>query len=178
MIITITGKPGSGKSVVAKRVAKKLGYRWFSSGKLYRKFAKKRHMDIIDLNKYLKTHHKIDKIIDKKQKELARKDKIVIDGRTSFLLLPNSIKIFLDVNRDEAAKRIFKAKRKIESFTSVNQVKKEIKKRSSMERRRYKHVYGADIYDRKHFDLYLSTTNLTISGSVNAILKFLKKYNK
>lgn len=175
MIITITGKPGSGKSVVAAALAKKLKLKYFNSGSLYRQFAKKRHMGIIELNKYLKTHHKIDKLIDAKQKQLAKKDNIIIDGRTSFKIIPNSIKIFLDVNRHEAAKRIFKAKRKLESFKSIAQVEKEIAQRAKLERKRYKNVYKVDIYKKKNFDLYLDTTKLTINGSVGRIIKFLKK---
>lgn len=176
MIITITGKPGSGKSVVAAALAKKLKMKYFNSGSLYRQFAKKRHMDIIELNKYLKTNHKIDKVIDRMQRKLAKKDNIIIDGRTSFKVIPESIKIFLDVNRHEAAKRIFKARRKTESFSSVNQVEQEIAQRAKMERKRYKNVYKVDIYDRKNFDLYLDTTKLSINGSVNAIMSFLKNF--
>ncbi len=178
MIITIAGKPGSGKSVVAKRLAKKLKIKHFNSGSVYRKFAKKRHMGIIELNKYLKTHHKVDKLVDKKQMQLAKKGNIIIDGRTAFNILPDSIKIFLDVSIHEAAKRIFKAKRKLENFKSVNQVKKSIIKRAQMERKRYKNIYKVDIYDRKHYDLYLRTSNLTINQVVNTIVKFVKKNYK
>tara|TARA_Y100000031_G_scaffold105561_1_gene116182 strand:- start:13766 stop:14302 length:537 start_codon:yes stop_codon:yes gene_type:complete len=174
MIITITGKPGSGKSVVAKALAKKLKLRHFTAGTLYRQYAKKRHMGIIELNKYLKTHRNIDKQIDKKQIELAKKGNIIIDGRTTFKILPNSIKIFLNVSQDEAAKRIFKAKRKLESFKSINQVKKEIKQRSNLERKRYKNVYKVDIYDKKNFDLYLNTSNLSIGQVVNVLVRFIK----
>ncbi len=176
MIITITGKPGSGKTVVAKALAKKLRMKHFNAGSLYRAYAKQRHMGIIELNKYLKTHRNIDKQIDKKQIQLAKKGNIIIDGRTTFKILPQSIKIFLNVSQNEAAKRIFKAKRKLENFKSVNQVKKEIKQRSKLERKRFKNIYKIDIYDRKHFDLYLNTTNLTILQTINKIIKFLKKY--
>ncbi len=176
MIITIVGKAGSGKSVVAKRLAKKLKMKHYSSGDFFRELARKKKMGFIELNKYAKTHASVDKYVDNRQKRLGKeKDNFVMDGRTSAFFIPHSVKIFLDVSLDKGAGRIFKHKRKFELYKSVNQAKKFIKKRIKLEKQRYRKYYKLDPYQRKHYDLYLNTSNLTINQVVNKIIKFVKK---
>ncbi|MCX6741353.1 MAG: AAA family ATPase, partial [Candidatus Parcubacteria bacterium] len=46
MIITLSGKPGSGKTTVAKILAEKLGYKFYSTGDLRGQMAMKRGLTI------------------------------------------------------------------------------------------------------------------------------------
>ena len=64
MIITITGKPGSGKSTVGKLVAKTLNYKFFSAGDLRGEIAMKHGMTIDQLNEVGKTEIWTDKECD------------------------------------------------------------------------------------------------------------------
>lgn len=51
IIVAIDGPAGAGKSTVAKRLAKKLGYTYMDTGAMYRAFALKAARDGIDLEK-------------------------------------------------------------------------------------------------------------------------------
>ena len=46
MIITISGKPGSGKSTVAKEAAKKLKLKYYCIGDFQRKIARKKSISL------------------------------------------------------------------------------------------------------------------------------------
>src|SRR3989344_9207948 len=113
MIITISGTPGSGKSTVAKILAEKLKAERIYVGGIRRDLAREKEMTLIELNEYAKTHPETDVDVDKKAANLARelekKGKIVIvEGRMQFYFLPESVKVFIKVNVEEAAKRIWK----------------------------------------------------------------------
>ena len=90
MIITINGTPGSGKSTVAKFLAKKLKLRHYSMCDLRRKMALEKGMTIDELNKIGEKEAWTDKDADNCQKKLGKKeDNFIIDGRLSWFFIPN-----------------------------------------------------------------------------------------
>src|SRR3989338_11043792 len=132
MIITLSGMPGSGKTTVAKRIAKKLKLKHYSTGDLRGKIALKHRMTIDELNKLGEKEDWTDKEVDYYQKKLGKtSDNFIIDGRLGFYFIPNSIKIFLKVDLKEGAKRILKAGKRPDErkYKNVNESLKEIKKR-------------------------------------------------
>jgi len=175
MIITISGKPGSGKTSVAKAISKKLRYDFFSAGDFRGKVAMKHGMTIDELNKVGKKEFWTDKEVDDEMKKLGKeKDNFVVEGWLSYYFIPNSIKIFLDVDIKEASKRIFKDQRPDEEEKEdVKDVEKMIKKRLEESNKRYKKYYDADFLDKKNYDLIIDTTNLNINEVVEKILKFI-----
>ena len=62
MIITITGKPCSGKSAVIDYMTSKYGFEKFSAGAIFRRIATERGVDILELNRLCDTS--IDKLVD------------------------------------------------------------------------------------------------------------------
>ena len=70
---------------------------------------------------------KLDKKFNEHIKRLNNKENIVIDSRIGFLFIKKGIHLFLDADLDLRAKRIFKDKRKLENFKTVNEVKKEMR---------------------------------------------------
>lgn len=170
MIITISGKPGSGKSTVAKETAKKLHLKHYSMGDFQREIAKKRGISMAELSRVEEKDRSIDEEVDRRQRELGKKeDNFVIDSRIGFHFIPNSFKVFLDVDFDTGAGRIFSQKRKGERFASLEDAKKEIKRRMDSERKRYKEYYGVDHHDMKNYDAVIDTTNSTVEQAVNEI---------
>lgn len=177
MIITISGKPGSGKSTVAKLIAQKLNLKHYSMGDLQREIAKEKGITINELGKLEEQSDEIDKQVEKKQTYLGKsEDNFVIDSRLGYHCIPNSIKIFLDVDEEEAAKRIFKDKRAEENFKDVESLKKHLIRRAKSEKKRYKEYYDIDFNNLKNYDLVVDTTNLDIKGVIDKILNFINKH--
>src|SRR5215472_13646866 len=107
-IITIAGSPGSGKSSTAKAVAAALGFRHFSSGDLFRRLAAARGESIEAMNISAEVQRDIDLKVDNLLQEMYRtEEKLVIDSRMAWRWMPLSLKIFLVLDPDTAATRIY-----------------------------------------------------------------------
>lgn len=176
MIITIGGKAGSGKSSVAKLVAKKLGFKHYSSGEFMREMAKERGISLMAISKLAETDKSIDEELDNRQIELGKKeDNFVIDGRLSAHFIPHAKhKIFLDADSEVRAERVLKEGRDDEHYPDLDQTIKEIKDREESENKRYKEYYDYDCYDPKHFTLIIDTTDIDIDEVVSKIMDNIK----
>ena len=110
MIITITGKPCSGKSTVAKMFAEKYNFTHMSTGDLFRKYAKQFGYDILTFQQVDDRVKEIDELVDSKIINIGKtksNENIIIDSRLAWHFMPASLKIKLEVDKEEAAKRIF-----------------------------------------------------------------------
>lgn len=177
MIITISGKAGSGKSTIAKIIAKKLRLKHYSSGDFMRKIAEEHKLTLIELSKLAETKKWVDKELDNRQIKLGKKeDDFIIDGRLSWHFIPKSIKIYLDVTPEIAAKRIYsdKENRSSEGFTTFKDLIKKIKQRTNSEKKRYKQYYNLDYHNKKHYDLVIDTSKVDIDNVVKKIIDFTK----
>ena len=70
-IITIAGKPGSGKSTASKAVATQLGFRHFSSGDFFRAIGRERGIDVFQANLIAEQEQEIDHLVDDHLKKLC-----------------------------------------------------------------------------------------------------------
>ena len=176
MIITISGKAGSGKSTISKLLAEKLNLKHYSIGGLMRKLAKEKNISLLGLSKLAEKNPKIDEELDEKQIELRKKDNFVIDGRLSAFFIPNAdFKIFLECKDNVRAKRILKDKRETEKGKNVNEMVKKIKEREESERKRYEKYYNVDYYKKDLYDFIIDTTNLSVGEVIGKIMGFIKK---
>lgn len=176
MIITISGVAGSGKSTISKLLAQKLGYKHYSTGDFMRSIAKERNMTLLELSKLAENDRSIDLELDKRQKELGKKeDDFVIDARLGWYFIPHSFKIFLDVDINAAAKRIFKDQRVHESYKDIKESIEKIKARINSEEKRYKEYYNIDYRDKSHYDLVINTTKTVADEVAELISKKVKK---
>ncbi|MBS3131203.1 nucleoside monophosphate kinase, partial [Candidatus Woesearchaeota archaeon] len=176
MIITISGKAGSGKSTVAKALAKRLGLKHYSVGDLMRQMAAERGITLNELGKLAEKDKSIDRELDDRQIAIGKKeDNFVIDGRLTAFFIPNAHhKVFLDCEDGERAKRIMKEGRKDEKGSNVNEVIKKIKEREESERKRYKKYYKVDYYDPDLYDLMIDTTEMAVEEAIGAVEDFVK----
>jgi cytidylate kinase len=161
-IITIAGSLGSGKSSTAKAVAVALGYRHFSSGDLFRELAVERGESIEAMNISAEVQRGIDLQVDNLLQRMYRTDeRLVIDSRMAWHWMPFSFKVFLVLDPDTAAERIFKhlqdEGRMSEDATSVQQVRESIDRRSASEQKRYAALYGVNATDPLNFDVTINT---------------------
>lgn len=176
LIITISGKAGSGKSTVAKLLAKNLGFRHYSIGDMRRKMAKEKGLTLAELNRLGEKEDFTDKKVDEFQRELGKKEaSFVIDGRTSFYFIPHSVKIYLIADLKMRAERVLKDERIAEKFKDVKDAEKGLAEREKSDAKRYKKYYGIDVNDKKNYDLVIDTTKVRPEEIVERILEFLRE---
>lgn len=182
-IITIAGKLGSGKSTAAKIVASILGYTHYSTGDFFRSIAQERGVSTVELNKLAETDMSIDKEADDRNIKIGEMDNIVLDSRLGFYFIPDSFKVFLELDRDIAAERILKDKKNnlnrynetSDLFDTKEQIMNSITKRLIMEKNRYKEIYGIeDNTAHSNFDLIINTKDIP-ADEVSKIV--VEKYN-
>jgi cytidylate kinase len=180
MIITISGSPGSGKSTVAAIVAKRFGLNHYSSGDFMRRMARKQKMSMIQLIKIANKTNSVDDEIDEWVSKLAKyEDNFVIDSRLAFYFIPNSIKIFLDVDIKEGSKRILLQKRDDEPENSdLRATINNIEKRKKSEKKRYRRLYKMNPFNKKNYDAYMDTTGLTLEQVAHSVIKFIESTMK
>ncbi|MBI2666448.1 AAA family ATPase [Candidatus Woesearchaeota archaeon] len=191
MIITISGTPGSGKSTVAKILAERLQAERIYVGGIRRELAKKKNMTLQELNIYAETHPETDVDIDTQvaaeARTLEKKEKnVLVEGRTQFHFLPKSVKLYLKVDLQEAARRIWKdlqqeAKKKERNEGNVHslaEMKKALIQREENDAQRYKKYYGFDHRNEKQYDLVIDTTKIKPEEVVEKILAFIDFPNR
>lgn len=179
MRITISGKIGSGKSTIGRLLAEKLGLNHYSTGGFMRQIAKERRITLLELSKIAEQSNEIDKVLDERQVKLGEnEDNFLIDARLGFYFIPNSIKIFLDVDISEAAKRIYREKREDENNESFEETLKNIKARQESERKRYEKYYGIDFTNKSHYDIWIDTTNKSLEQIIELILGKIDELKK
>ncbi len=178
MIITISGQAGSGKSTVARMLAKMLGFKHYSIGDLRREMALKKGITLAELNRLGEKEDFTDKDVDEHQKMLGEKeDNFVIDGRTSFHFIPHAVKVYLEAGIKERAKRVFQDERGTERFSDLDDTAKALVEREKSDNRRYKKYYNIDCNDKKHYDLVIDSSRIPAKKVAERIIEFVKEKN-
>ena len=175
MKITISGKPGTGKSTVARELALRLKIKHYSAGDFMRQMAEEKKISLLELSVIAEKDRSIDEELDQWQIGLNQEDDFVIDSRLGFHFIPGSVKIFLDGNDMTRARRILKDKIRNEANVTIEQTMANMKKRENSEQKRYKEYYDLDLDDKKHYDLVIDTTHITAEQVVEKIVEFLTK---
>ena len=164
-IITLSGKPGSGKSSTADRVAELLGYTRYSAGDLVRIMVRQKKTTLHEFNERALTDHSLDHGIDEELRNLRDQKDIVIDSRLGFYWIPESFKVYLDLDDDVATARIFKdaVNNELRDYadggaSSISDVQRLVHERLENERERLKTLYGVNPYNRGNFDLIINTS--------------------
>ncbi len=178
-IISIAGDLSSGKTTVTKLMQDTLGYEIYRNGEYFRKLAFEKGMSVTEFNEYVKGHPEIDRQIEQSAKEYAStRENLIIDARLGWYAVPESFKIYLRVNIDEAAKRAFNDpnRKKTENFATIEEQKNDMIKRFELENERYFNLYGVRKEDMSNYDYVLETTNLTPKEVNERIILAYKKW--
>jgi cytidylate kinase len=171
--VILGGLAGSGKSTVSSALSKIFGLRRVSAGDTFRAIAKEQKTELIEFGRYAEKHPQIDKEIDKRLLEEAKKGDVILDGRatayqTRQARIP-ALRIFLDVGEEQSAKRVAKrdgiTPKKALAYSRLRE--REIA-------RRLKKLYGLDTSDTSNYDVCIQTDGYTPKEVVGLIAQLVK----
>lgn len=181
-IISVSGELASGKSTIIKILMESLNYTVYRNGEYFRNLAKENNMSVTEFNEYVEKHPEIDRQIENSAALFAKDhDNFIIDARLGWYAVPESFKVYITVDIDEAAKRAFndENRKDTENFKTIKDQKEDISKRYKLENERYFNLYGIHKEDLSNYDFVIDTTNITPEKAANIIkeeyFKWLKK---
>jgi len=160
-----------------------LGYTRHSSGDMVRKVLAENKMTLEEYNNQAETNHNLDSQIDDELRNLRGKNDIIVDSRLGFYWIPESFKVYLDLELDIATARIFKdtvtnsARSSVgTSSTSLHDVSRQVKERMLNEQSRFRQLYGVDPFNKNHFDLIIDTSRNDPQSVAIAIFDSYKQW--
>lgn len=157
VVVVVSGPPGSGKSTLAKRLAERLGLRYFSTGSLYRRIAVERGVGLEELDSLAERDPSIDLEIDSLARREAERGGVVIDTHAGGWLLRDlsTFSIYVTASLETRARRVAERDGK-----SLEEAMREIVSREESMRRRFSQLYGIDMRDTTVFDLVINTEKI------------------
>lgn len=168
--ICVCGMAGSGKSTVAKRIAKEYKLRYFSGGDALMAFAIEEGFRPLERGwweskeglGFLQKRGKdpqFDKAVDKNLLEVAEKGNVVLDSWTMPWLLKKGFKIWLEASVEERARRIAGRDK-----TSYKEALEALKSKENQTKAIYGKMYGFKLgEDLEPFNFILDTEDLNAS---------------
>lgn len=173
MIIAISGPHGSGKSTIAKALAKKLGLRYVSAGEIFRRLAREKGMSIVEFTKYTEEHPEIDLEIDKIILEEAKEGNVVLDSQLAYWftkdLNPLSILVYADL--EDRAKRISQRE-----GISYEEAMEEAQIRDESEKTRFKKLYNIDLWNISDFHVIVNTSKISKEKIIEIVEDICRRY--
>lgn len=172
MNVTISGNIGSGKSTVAKLLSMQLNYKVFDAGEEFRKIAESKGYNVLGLNQAHITE--VDKELDEKIKQMGENHSdIIFVSRTAWHFVPNAFKIYLAVNENVGASRVYTRPWNNEKYSDVIDAFYYNRERITVEDARYKELYNITREQQiKESNLVFYVGNL----DVETVVRFIKEY--
>ncbi len=168
LVICISGMAGTGKSTLAKKLAKKYHLKYYSGGDSLKALAAEEGYDASKPGwwespvglKFLKLREgtpKFDQAVDRKLLEYAEQGNVLLDSWTMPWLLKKGFKIWLLASVEKRVHRVAKRDK-----ISVGEAFQMLQEKEERTRAIYKKLYGFTLgEDFKPFDLVLDTENLS-----------------
>jgi CMP/dCMP kinase len=166
--ITIAGDIGSGKSTVAKRLAELAGVKPLSTGGIQRQLAQKRGVSVLELNRLAENDPSIDREIDSYLMQLPPGN-LVVESRMAWHFVPDTLKVYLYISDQAAARRIVGAQRSDEGYQTIADAAAPILARRKSEILRFSKYYNVDIDDLLNYDIVVDTTFASVDDVVRQI---------
>lgn len=166
-VICVSGMAGTGKSTLAKRLARKYGLEYYSGGDALKALAieegykpvKRGWWESEEGMRFLEKRSedmRFDKAVDKKLLEIAQTGDVILDSWTMPWLLKEGFKIWLQADLEKRAERI--ARR---DNITVKGALEALKKKEERTKTIYRNLYGFRLgRDFEPFHLILDTNNL------------------
>jgi len=173
VVVALSGFHGTGKSTYGRLLAEKLGLRYVSAGMIFRRVARRRNMNLVELSAEAARDPSIDRDIDDLQRIEAEKGNIVLDSLLAGWICRDldAAKIYVKADTDVRIRRI--ASR---DGTSLDEAMETTLKREEIEIDRLKKYYGFDLSDLSIYDLVIDSSRLSIDSCVNILETFVVEW--
>jgi len=112
-------------------------------------------------------------------------ENIVLDSRLGFHFIPNSFKVFLELDPETASERILKdkennpnrSKEASDAFNTKESILEKINHRLLSERKRYKDLYEIEDHTSpENFDLVINTKEISLNEVSKKVIEEYKKW--
>lgn len=158
-IVTLSGDIGGGKSSVARILSASLGYPIISAGGMQREIAASMGLTTLQLNEQSAKDRSVDDRIDAYTKMLGEtRDRIIVDSRLAWHFIPSAFKVFLTVDPEVGARRVFEASREEEKNQSLQHTIDNNRARRQLEATRFQALYGIVLRQYSNYDLVVDTS--------------------
>ncbi|MEM3881385.1 MAG: cytidylate kinase family protein [Candidatus Bathyarchaeia archaeon] len=170
IVVCISGMAGTGKSTLAKKLARKYGLRYYSGGDALKELAKDEGYNPstrgwwespegLSFLKKRESNPQFDKTVDEKLLQYAQQGNVILDSWAMPWLLKTGFKIWLAASEEKRAWRI--AKR---DGISVEEARQVLREKEATTKAIYEKLYGFRLgEDFEPFHLILDTDNLDAS---------------
>ena len=157
ILITIDGKSGAGKSILAEHLANYLSINHHSAGDFFRKISEEKGLTVEQLAE--KAGKEIDVEVDRRTFRKGLSEDCVIESRIASRVLSEyaDLKICLKADMSERAERVADREN-----LSLKEAKEQVQQRDRNDSNRYQKYYGIDIENLGIYDLVLDNTGLTV----------------
>ena len=167
IVVCISGMAGTGKSTLAKKLARKYKLRYYSGGDALKELAKDEGYNSssrgwwespegLSFLEKREKNLKFDKAVDDKLLEYAQQGNVLLDSWAMPWLLKTGFKIWLVASAEKRAERIAKRDK-----IAVNEALQALKEKEARTKAIYKKLYGFTLgEDFEPFNLVLDTDNL------------------
>jgi predicted cytidylate kinase len=177
MIITLGGLPGSGKTTVARILADSLNMEYINAGDIFRNLAAKKGMTLEEFGFFAERNPNIDKAIDKKLLEIARRDNVILEGRLAGIMLElndlEALKVWLEAPLEVRVERISGRDTKSPEASLADT---QIREKSEWDR--YYNIYHVDIRDLDVYNMVIQTQDRTPEDIADEIIKRFEEAQK
>ncbi len=182
VVVCISGLTASGKSTVARMLAKKYGLHYYSGGGMLKKVAVEMGYSpggedwwgTDDGKRFLKErsrNFRYDRLVDQMLIRKAEEGNVVLDSWTMPWLLAFGFKIWIDASLEVRAERLSKRNR-----IPLDEALNSLKEKDETTRRIYKELYGIDLgFDFSPFHVVIDNSNLSIEETFVALCEVLDR---
>ncbi len=158
-IVTLSGDIGGGKSSVARILSQRLSFQLISAGAIQREIATSLGLTTLQLNERSAQDRSVDDRIDSYTQRLGETgNQIIVDSRLAWHFIPSAFKVFLSVDPEVGASRVFDASRSDEKHSSLADALENNRSRTQLETTRFLTLYGIAMRDYSNYDLVVDTS--------------------
>ncbi len=186
LLIVVGGPGSSGSSTISKMLSEHFNLERVYAGSIFREQVEKLGYPTLDEFYKLadkETFYKIDKEVDQRLIELAKKGNILIEskvfaGLATLNNIPCTVKIWLDANLCVRVRRVMGKQKDIKGINRVFvffKAASSLIRRRIVDGRRYKYLYGVDYSNEELYnDIVLDTSKLNEKETFDLILKRIR----